>query len=116
MNVVKKCLKHGNLSENQVIKSGKHNPVRCRACYIEVRKNNYKKNKEKIKEKNKNWREANPERNRELNKLSRRRRTGIAESAKQFPERNIKFHRARARLRNILCKINKVIRDADKND
>jgi hypothetical protein len=72
MMIFKVCKKHGDLNEEKIIKSGiRKNGSRlykCKFCHQEVRKNNYLKNKDKIKLKNKLWKEKNPERAKELNK------------------------------------------------
>lgn len=61
----KVCKKHGKLSDNDIIKKGFHKSglpaFRCGKCMKEIHAANYKKNKDKILCKTKEYREKNQE-------------------------------------------------------
>lgn len=63
--MIKKCKKHGDLTEKDIIKKGKlqsgRQAYRCKRCQQELHKSNYQSNKEKIVEKVKKYRADNVE-------------------------------------------------------
>lgn len=63
MGTIKICKKHGQLSLNDLIKSGLNNKkeirYRCKLCMKEIHKNNYANNKLKIRDRQKKYREEN---------------------------------------------------------
>ena len=68
--IIKTCKKHGELKQEDIIKRGKHrsgNPaIRCRLCMKELHANHYKRNKEKVAKKNKEYKQNNREKIREI--------------------------------------------------
>jgi len=76
MTIIKTCKKHGDLTQNQIIKSGithGNQRYKCKLCMKEVHRNNYIKNKEKINEKTSEYKRNNRSRYNELNKYYRER-------------------------------------------
>lgn len=63
--ILKKCDIHGDLKRDQVVKRDKDKEGkilwRCKECLHKCQKNHYKKNKDKILEKHKNYRKENTE-------------------------------------------------------
>lgn len=74
------CKKHPGIDESNFRYSKFDDRMICRLCRAEIAKGNYQANKEKIKERTKKWRKANPhkileyrkrERDRLFNELSK---------------------------------------------
>lgn len=72
--IVKVCMYHGPLDENQANKSKKTNgfSYRCKQCQKESHKKHYEANKEHVKTKQKQYREENKEKVREIKRASYR--------------------------------------------
>ena len=64
--ITRNCGKHKNLTIDNFIKAGLNKSgsqrYKCKLCQQELRKNNYQKNKDKIKLKNQKWKDNNRER------------------------------------------------------
>lgn len=67
-----KCLKHGSLTIDDCIKSGKSPGgiprYKCRACMKDLHDQHYKNNKEKVLKKVRDYRQTNPEKIKEIRK------------------------------------------------
>ncbi len=117
--LIRFCKKHKNNDPNLFIKAGLNKSgtqrYKCKLCQQKLRKNNYQKNKDKIKLKNKNWKLTNPERAKELNKRYKRKIQKTIEEKNKFYE-NLKpsIQKASKRLIGCIIELNKIERNVNK--
>lgn len=62
MEILKICRIHGYLTKKDVVKKGRLDTIeyRCNLCYKEIKRKYYEKNKEKVLQKNAEYRKADP--------------------------------------------------------
>ncbi len=122
MLVVKKCIKHGALTIDKIIKSGVKSGIqqyKCKQCMKESHVRYYEKNKEYVANKTKAYKKANMEKYKELNKRYAEKK--LAESwntAKLTTSEKLShvyaYRAAKRKLIYLLFDIDKVIRNANK--
>lgn len=106
--IVKKCIAHGDLTEDQVIKSGKHKlghqQYKCRQCMKEYHRSHYINHKEKVLQKCKDRKLAAPEKYKKIkyNSWLRHREKHLEKEnlrRKKFKESNPEYYHRRDRIR-----------------
>lgn len=89
MEIVKRCAKHGELTLEGVIKSGRRHikqDYKCKQCMKELRARYYAENKEKVLAKHKAWRNADPARTKRIRNASAKKRRPFQPSRKERAE------------------------------
>lgn len=78
--IIKICVKHGNLKLNQVIKQGQKKEIvkyRCKQCMSEAHKKHYIKNKDKVLKAHKKYQMKDPEKSKEMKNFSKRKQYAL---------------------------------------
>lgn len=117
--IIRFCKKHENNILSNFIKAGLNKSgtqrYKCKLCQKELRKNNYQKNKDKIKLKNKLWKLNNPERSKELNKkYKRKKQITIQEKIKFYDSLKPSILRASKKLVGCIIELNRMERRVNK--
>jgi len=113
--IVKTCKNHGDLTLDHLIRSGlqKNGSIsyRCKLCMKDIHKNNYEKNKIKIRERHRKYREENYHHYREIsNKSAKKNRDLNPEKEKNRKELYRKNNKEKIRKRQINFK-NKAVKE-----
>lgn len=119
--IIKRCIKHGDLTQDKVIKSGISKGAqkyKCRACMKDFHHNHYERNREDIHEKSRLYKSKHREKFRELNRKYKRKNTNSEMSAlcpiPQDCENPNKFIQARRRIIYALWDLRKIVKKYDK--
>lgn len=119
--IIKTCKKHGDLTLDGLIKSGKNKDgtqrFRCKKCMKEIHHANYLKNKEHIITKSEEYKKNNPDKVKQWRKNDYEKFKYIRNNPSEIPvlkfknEKDLKkFRIARSKLSHLLWNINKVIK------
>lgn len=116
--IIKTCKKHGDLTIENLIKSGINNEIqqyKCKSCMKEIHRKNYEKNREKINARTSAYKKLHREKYNKLNEKYRQNLTTLIStpSRKEQAPLSGAVLRAQKRLIKILMDLNKLEREND---